>query len=321
MKKKILTMIAAAAMTMAMSMTTFAAGWVQDSTGWWWDNSDGTWPVSEWRWLDGNTDGVAECYYFGEDGYLLTNTVTPDGYYVGGNGAWEENSIPKIKLVDVDPAVLEAKRITSDNSTATKSADEIIAYLTKRYDSSTLFVNDNGRAREYYPIGDRSGWQWFKFDSSTEDRTFPDIMCALAFDSDGYLMTNTTTPDGFQTNEYGQLVINGEVVEHTIFCYAANPVYGLYTDGTRFTDPNNVDVSRLDSSLAVSGYDNYHLRLFKFGSLRYNHVKWNDADGKIQWGLGYTTCVDDLRTYQEKMRNKTVPEGTVMLPVFRFNNH
>ena len=42
MRKKILTLVAAAAMTMAMSVTAFAAGWVQDSTGWWWDNGNGT---------------------------------------------------------------------------------------------------------------------------------------------------------------------------------------------------------------------------------------------------------------------------------------
>lgn len=87
MKKKILTLVAAAAMTLAMSVTAFAAGWVQNDTGWWWDNGDGTWPANEWRWLDGNADGVAECYYFGADGYMLSNTVTPDGYYVRGDGA------------------------------------------------------------------------------------------------------------------------------------------------------------------------------------------------------------------------------------------
>ena len=107
MRKKILTLVAAAAMTMAMSVTAFAAGWIQDSTGWWWDNGDGTWPANEWQWLDGNADGVAECYYFGADGYMLSNTVTPDGYYVRGDGAWEINSIAQIKLVDVDPAVAQ----------------------------------------------------------------------------------------------------------------------------------------------------------------------------------------------------------------------
>lgn len=32
-------------------------------------------------------DGV--WYYFGPDGALLTNGITPDGYYVDENGTWK----------------------------------------------------------------------------------------------------------------------------------------------------------------------------------------------------------------------------------------
>ena len=31
-------------------------------------------------------------YYCGPDGAMLTNTWTPDGYYVDGNGIWVQNS-------------------------------------------------------------------------------------------------------------------------------------------------------------------------------------------------------------------------------------
>ena len=41
--------------------------------------------------VSGNSDGVYECYYFGSDGYLLENTLTPDGYTVDSDGAWTEN--------------------------------------------------------------------------------------------------------------------------------------------------------------------------------------------------------------------------------------
>ena len=270
-----------------MSVTAFAAGWVQDSTGWWWDNGDGTWPANEWQWLDGNADGVAECYYFGADGYMLSNTVTPDGYYVRGDGAWEINSIAQIKLVDVDPAAAQndANKVVSDNSTATKSADEIIAYLTQ-FRSPNLFTNENGRVKRAAFLGSGAGWQWYglRYYSS-----FDGFVCALAFDSDGYLMTNATTPDGYQTNEYGQLVINGEVVWHDTKCLAANDVYGLYTDGTRFTDPNTVDVSKM-SLIATTSYQNMCNYTLPFGKLPYNHVE--SIDG---WGLGYNTCVTSTK--------------------------
>ncbi|MFQ9209438.1 MAG: hypothetical protein ACLR3S_10120 [Clostridium fessum] len=49
---------------------------------WWYDNGDNTWAANGWRWIDGNQDGVSECYYFDAEGWLLTSTTTPDGYNV-----------------------------------------------------------------------------------------------------------------------------------------------------------------------------------------------------------------------------------------------
>lgn len=77
-------------------------GWQRDSTGWWYLHSDGHWPASEWLFWKDNW------YYFDSDGYMATgwrlwdgkhyylddtngamlhDTVTPDGYYVGSDGA------------------------------------------------------------------------------------------------------------------------------------------------------------------------------------------------------------------------------------------
>lgn len=93
MKKLIKLAITAAAVTISMSATAYAAGWQQDVNGWWWQNEDGSWPASSWQWLDGNHDGVAECYYFNGSGYMLSNTQTPDNYNVNADGAWIVNSV------------------------------------------------------------------------------------------------------------------------------------------------------------------------------------------------------------------------------------
>lgn len=60
---------------------------------WWYDNGDNTWAANGWRWIDGNQDGVSECYYFDAEGWLLTATTTPDGYNVNADGAWTVNGI------------------------------------------------------------------------------------------------------------------------------------------------------------------------------------------------------------------------------------
>lgn len=78
--------------------------WLQDGTGYWWCRVDRTWPASQWEQINGiwyyfnaggyriendwiNLDG--KFYYLGENGVMYANTWTPDGYYVGGDGAWD----------------------------------------------------------------------------------------------------------------------------------------------------------------------------------------------------------------------------------------
>lgn len=83
--------------------TEVADGWYKDCFGWWYLESDGTYHASEWKGSDSagwsylNADGYAatgwfeigdQWYFSDENGSLLTNTVTPDGYRVDGSGAW-----------------------------------------------------------------------------------------------------------------------------------------------------------------------------------------------------------------------------------------
>jgi len=69
-------------------------GWIQDiyngddsprREGFWYKNPDGTFPKSTWKQIGG------KYYYFDEEGYLLRNTTTPDGYQVDREGVWIEN--------------------------------------------------------------------------------------------------------------------------------------------------------------------------------------------------------------------------------------
>lgn len=100
-------------------------GWIGDSAGWYYIKEDGSRASSEWLtvdgydyWFDNNeymatgwrqfTNGAwyyfrphngtmarnrwvedgGSWYYLGDDGVLLTNTTTPDGYKVDENGIW-----------------------------------------------------------------------------------------------------------------------------------------------------------------------------------------------------------------------------------------
>lgn len=65
----------------------------ENAARWWYDNGDNTWAANGWRWIDGNQDGISECYYFDADGWLTASTTTPDGYTVNADGAWTVNGI------------------------------------------------------------------------------------------------------------------------------------------------------------------------------------------------------------------------------------
>lgn len=76
--------------------------WNEDEKGWWFHLSDGSWLKNTWA----KIDGVWYCfdetgylrygwifsggnwYYCGDDGGMLINARTPDGYFVGGDGVW-----------------------------------------------------------------------------------------------------------------------------------------------------------------------------------------------------------------------------------------
>lgn len=65
-----------------------APTWKQNDFGWWLENPDGSYLTNTW--YQSPSSGL--WYYMGADGYMLTNTITPDGYQVGMDGVWIQNS-------------------------------------------------------------------------------------------------------------------------------------------------------------------------------------------------------------------------------------
>ena len=86
--------VLAALMTCVAAPAAFAQGWVPTDGGWRYrsDDTDTSWLSGGWYWLDGDSNGVEECYYFNAEGYMLADTVTPDNYRVNANGAWTDEA-------------------------------------------------------------------------------------------------------------------------------------------------------------------------------------------------------------------------------------
>ena len=94
--------ISAGRRTYGSSGQNYSGAWLRDEVGWWYCNADKSYTINNWQYIDDrwyffNTVGYmvtgwvqwnGKWYYCGEDGAMLYNTTTPDGYYVDGDGVW-----------------------------------------------------------------------------------------------------------------------------------------------------------------------------------------------------------------------------------------
>ena len=63
-------------------------GWEPVDTGWKFKQEDGTYLTNSWR-----QDSNGKWYYLNEDGWMLKNANTPDGYHVDANGVWDGDAV------------------------------------------------------------------------------------------------------------------------------------------------------------------------------------------------------------------------------------
>lgn len=294
-KRNLITAIAAAAMmTLAMSMSAYAGQWQQNGTGWWYDNGNGTWPANTWQWIDGNGDGVSECYYFDGNGYLLTNATTPDGEQVNADGAWITNGVVQ----------------TQGASVATgKSTAEIMDYLENDTEGRYILVVDESKAPSTsgatnikckYEMKNCWTWQCYKAIGTSV------LLCPIAFDENGYLLVNTTTPDGYYVNEYGVLEINGVEVVHSDRC--SNFPWRLETrdKNGNVVDKNNCDLSNIDLRNTTHNILSDGGAQIPFGKLVYMHAKSQTIDGGYKAELGYNYCAQVSKDFYPNSYGKNI---------------
>ena len=128
-------------MLLLSSFAAFAGSWQADASGYWWLNDDGTYPVSSWLWIDDDGDGIAECFYFNESGYMLSGTTAPDGLTVNDNGEWTIDGAVQTKLVSdllasestagmVSTSPSDAVTVNDKNNYAANAASGISASQT-----------------------------------------------------------------------------------------------------------------------------------------------------------------------------------------------
>ena len=293
MKKRYAAVLLAAAMTVGSAMTSFA-GWQSDANGWWWQNEDGSYPSNTWQWIDGNGDGVAESYYFGPDGYMYANATTPDGYTVNADGAWTVNGVVQTQGTQQNQPV----------NTSAPTSEEIIDYLSndKTGWAGSLEIDYSkpesisGATNIHHVLsGITNCWYPYCYYRASQSQN-SSAYCFIAFDENGYMLVNTTTPDGYYVNEYGMLEINGVPVVHTDTCSFLHYNAATYdVNGNLVTDKNNYPLNLIDVTMFQNSMTNYNASLIPYGQLVYNHCTYRDENGIPRNGYGYEYCVNNMK--------------------------
>ena len=123
MRKFLKLIVISATISLLSNIAVFAGQWTTDNIGHRYQNDDGSYIASNWinhngQWYYLNENGYMAAntwignYYVGADGVMLTNTITPDGYQVGADGAWIQPAgfprAPYADLIKLYPNYLES---------------------------------------------------------------------------------------------------------------------------------------------------------------------------------------------------------------------
>lgn len=157
MRKKLLGVTAlTAALTLATGITSFAAGWVQDSNGWGYQRDNGTWYSACW-FTDPETGYQ---YYFDPDGYMMTETRV-EGYWLDANGIKHEKTEAEIQAeaereqrLATRPSPAKQQAAASQAAKAAKTATTAVTTTRLSYQAEmktfmdTIFIDAIQEARE-----------------------------------------------------------------------------------------------------------------------------------------------------------------------------
>ena len=209
MKKLKLTKVIAStllvASVLALNPIGASASWKQDSIGWW--NTEGSsWSVG-WKEIDG------KWYYFGQDGYMVHDTIIA-GYKLGSDGAWIQG--------------------TSTNSNTQTSGN----HDSSSGDKEIIQISPPQTSGEYKSGSDSFNTGWKLINGKY-----------YYFSSEGGMERNTTV-DGYYLGEDGAWVTTkGKSKLQDITMKIEKGSYSLGTEKIKYYITNNTN---LDSDYGIS---------------------------------------------------------------------
>ena len=196
--------------------------------------------------------------------------------------------------------VVQTKSMVTTANTSRPSSKEIVDYLYRGLSLSDSFTKEdrynlcidysrpewqNGVTNIKPNVGSRwsrthGGWYFIRYDNVDVE--------AIALNDEGYLLADTTTPDGYYVNKHGVLEIGGREVAHCEGCmYVATSI--------DVPDKNHVDPNQYRYQDIGIGYS-WSMTSYSFGNLVYNHFHGYDrekggADSRVDSWNDFGVCV------------------------------
>ena len=248
---------------------TAQADWVkgESKNAWWFDFGNGDYFKSSWQWIDGNQDGIAECYCFDENGWMYENTITPDGYTVNGNGAWTVSNIVQTKPSDLIPKNNTNNSVNTVSNTFTETQNNNLAE-TRSYEENQSNEDFNEKQDEYRAdllrrvnkYRDRQGL------NTLEENDYLNEMAQIRAEELSIRMSHAR-PDGeILMGKYG---VNGEII----------------TKGPK---------TPKDAFLAWKGSEQHNKLMLHGDYLTFGSGYYVDGNGKSYWVVLFST---DMNPY------------------------
>ena len=248
---------------------TAKADWVkgEGKNAWWFDFGNGDYFKSSWQWIDGNQDGIAECYCFDENGWMYENTITPDGYTVNENGAWTVSNIVQTKISDLIPKnnTNNSVNTTSNNFTEAKNNNFTETRNNEENQSNEDFneKQDEYRAdllRRVNKYRDRQGL------NTLEENDYLNEMAQIRAEELSIRMDHFRPNGETLIGKYG---VNGEIIVDTV-------------------------KTPRDAFLAFKGSKQHNKRMLDGEYLTFGSGYYVDRNGKSYWAILFS---DDRNPY------------------------
>ena len=273
--------------------------WILNSTGWWYKYSDGSFPFNTWKNIDGSmfhfdSNGYMQTgwiyldnfwfyldengrliknswignYYLASDGSMLTNTTTPDGYRVNESGMW-----------------IHSEWVLNSTGWWYKYSDGSFPFNTwKNIDGSMFHFDSNGYMQTGWIYLDNF---WFYLDEN--GRLIKNSWIGNYYlASDGSMLTNTTTPDGYRVDESGNKI-----------------------KGTWITVNNKYKFKKVNGCFAKDEWEDINEKWYHFDSQGYMQTRFLNLNGNLYYlnddgSMAKDTIINDYFIDENGICKKTL---------------